>query len=154
MEITLQAAGTTQWPPPRLQMSIDMVVRQDLPRLWDDLHRSQEETAGEPVFVLKDPVTGRFFRLLPWLRLCFTPTFLVYSTMLIAFAVGLTVLNGDQIQRDAAPLYRFDTLVLIWLTILCVDLLHELAHGLTCKRFGGEVHELGFMLVFFQPAFY
>ncbi|MBO0798050.1 MAG: hypothetical protein J2P31_04435, partial [Blastocatellia bacterium] len=30
----------------------------------------------------------------------------------------------------------------------------EFAHGLTCKQFGGEVHELGFLLIYFQPAFY
>jgi putative peptide zinc metalloprotease protein len=31
---------------------------------------------------------------------------------------------------------------------------HEFAHGLTCKRFGGQVHEIGFLLIYFQPAFY
>src|SRR5439155_17673328 len=28
------------------------------------------------------------------------------------------------------------------------------AHGLTCKRFGGEVHDLGFLLIYFMPSFY
>src|SRR5258707_5244839 len=32
--------------------------------------------------------------------------------------------------------------------------LHEFAHGLTCKHFGGHVREIGFILIFFQPAFY
>ena len=31
---------------------------------------------------------------------------------------------------------------------------HEVAHSLMCKRFGGEVHEMGFMLIYFQPALY
>src|SRR6185295_12679095 len=31
---------------------------------------------------------------------------------------------------------------------------HELAHGVTCKRFGGEVHEMGFLLIYLQPALY
>ena len=31
---------------------------------------------------------------------------------------------------------------------------HEFAHGLTCKHFGGEVHEIGFLLIYFEPAFY
>jgi multidrug resistance efflux pump len=31
---------------------------------------------------------------------------------------------------------------------------HEFSHGLTCTRFGGEVHEMGCALIFFQPAFY
>ena len=32
--------------------------------------------------------------------------------------------------------------------------IHELGHAYACKHFGGEVHEMGFMLVFFMPAFY
>src|SRR5436189_2350861 len=31
---------------------------------------------------------------------------------------------------------------------------HEFAHGLTCKNFGGSVREIGFLLLYFQPAFY
>ncbi|MBI2946572.1 MAG: biotin/lipoyl-binding protein, partial [Verrucomicrobia bacterium] len=31
---------------------------------------------------------------------------------------------------------------------------HEFSHGLTCKHFGGRVREIGFMLIYFQPAFY
>ena len=31
---------------------------------------------------------------------------------------------------------------------------HEFAHGLTCKHYGGEVHEVGFLLMFFMPCFY
>ena len=32
--------------------------------------------------------------------------------------------------------------------------IHEFAHGLTCCHFGGKVHEVGFMLIYFAPAFY
>jgi putative peptide zinc metalloprotease protein len=35
-----------------------------------------------------------------------------------------------------------------------VILIHELGHGYACKHYGGEVRELGFMLIYFQPAFY
>jgi multidrug resistance efflux pump len=219
-----------------------MVVTPDLPKLRSDLRQSRQETAEGATFVLKDPVTGRYFRFreaeqfiaqqldgttplevvgqraeahlgqpcptdtlkdfvdrlqrfgllesqasahqsrwtapgrvrgdlfylrlkafdpdrflawwLPKLRFCFTSAFLWCSAVFILFAVGLTLLNGDQIQRDTINLYRMETFLLIWVTILITDLLHELAHGLTCKRFGGEVHELGFMLLYFQPAFY
>jgi len=31
---------------------------------------------------------------------------------------------------------------------------HELGHAFTCKYFGGQVHEMGAMLIYFQPAFY
>jgi multidrug resistance efflux pump len=38
--------------------------------------------------------------------------------------------------------------------MLVVALLHECAHGLTCKHYGGEVHEIGFLLLFLMPCFY
>jgi multidrug resistance efflux pump len=31
---------------------------------------------------------------------------------------------------------------------------HEFSHGLTCKRFGGKVHEIGLLLIYLQPAMY
>ncbi len=32
--------------------------------------------------------------------------------------------------------------------------LHEFGHGFRCKHFGGECHEIGFMLLVFTPALY
>ncbi|WP_447987457.1 efflux RND transporter periplasmic adaptor subunit [Nitrospira sp. Nam74] len=97
-------------------------------------------------------------RLLNWLVhkvwFCFTPAFVMCSAGLMLFAVGLSIVNGGEIARDLRSLYRVESLFFFWVTIFVATTLHEFAHGLTCKRFGGEVHELGFMLLFFQPAFY
>src|SRR5574341_393828 len=37
---------------------------------------------------------------------------------------------------------------------MVIIVVHELGHGFTCKYFGGQVHEMGAMLIYFQPAFY
>jgi multidrug resistance efflux pump len=95
-----------------------------------------------------------FTRLLPWVRFCFTPWFLACSGALILLAAGITVVHWDGITRDFLRAFRLEALLLAWLTVLAVTTAHEFAHGLTCKHFGGEVRELGFMLLFFQPAFY
>lgn len=84
----------------------------------------------------------------------FTPHFLVLSALVIAWALSITVVSWDDISRDFGTLWRFDALAFAWLTVLSVTALHEFAHGMTCKHFGGEVHEMGFMLIYFQPAFY
>ena len=44
----------------------------------------------------------------------------------------------------------------LWLAVtLCVTkVLHEFGHGLACKRFGGECHEMGVMLLVFTPCLY
>jgi putative peptide zinc metalloprotease protein len=43
-----------------------------------------------------------------------------------------------------------------WLAVtLCLTkVLHEFGHGLACKRFGGECHEMGLMLLVFTPCLY
>lgn len=85
----------------------------------------------------------------------FTPSFLWLSAAVILFALGVTIVNWDEIGRDLFRLYRLDALLWAWLAMLMVATVHEFAHGLTCKRFGGEVHEIGFLLIYlFLPAFY
>jgi putative peptide zinc metalloprotease protein len=95
-----------------------------------------------------------FDRLVKRLRFLFTPQFLVLSAALIVIAAGVTVLNWADIVRGFRRLYRVEGFALAYLTMLVVITAHEFAHGLTCKRFGGKVHELGCMLLYFQPAFY
>jgi putative peptide zinc metalloprotease protein len=93
-------------------------------------------------------------RLVGRLGLFFTPSFIGFSAFVVVCAMLITVLNWDQIAGDFRSLWRFGALLLAWLVVLLVTALHEFAHGLTCKHFGGEVHEMGFMLIYFQPAFY
>src|SRR2546425_13286979 len=73
---------------------------------------------------------------------------------LIFFAFAIIIVNSGEIGRALIHLYRFQILLVAWLTIFAVTTAHEFAHGLTCKRFGGEVHEMGVLLLYFQLAFY
>ena len=84
----------------------------------------------------------------------FTPSFLVFSAALIFFAFATIIGNSGEIGQALVHLYRFRILLVAWLTIFAVTTAHEFAHGLTCKRFGGEVHEMGGLLIYFQLAFY
>jgi putative peptide zinc metalloprotease protein len=95
-----------------------------------------------------------FNRLVKKLRFLFTPHFLVLSAAVILVGIGITVINWGEIGQDIRRLYHFRALFFAWLTIFLVIVAHEFAHGLTCKHFGGEVHEIGFMLLYLQPAFY
>jgi putative peptide zinc metalloprotease protein len=45
-------------------------------------------------------------------------------------------------------------LVLLILVYPCLKALHELAHGLTTKKWGGQVYEVGLMLLVFMPVPY
>jgi biotin carboxyl carrier protein len=100
-----------------------------------------------------------FDRVLPAIRWMFTPAFVVASV--VTFAAYFLILGAtwSTFSRTVGELYSlsnitFGSIVVLWFTGLMVILIHELGHGFTCKYFGGEVHEMGFMLIYFQPAFY
>src|SRR6266403_2918654 len=88
------------------------------------------------------------------LRFCFTPDFVVLSALLILAGVGITASNWTEILQDFRGLWSCQTLLVVCLVVSVAITLHEFAHGLTCKHFGGSVHELGFLLLYFQPAFF
>jgi putative peptide zinc metalloprotease protein len=104
-------------------------------------------------FKLFDP-DRLFDRLLPGVRFLFTPTFVVTSAMITLLAIGITVTHTTAIMHQFYGLFRLEFLVQAWCIILVMIMFHEFAHGLTCKYFGGHVRDIGFMLIFFQPAFY
>jgi putative peptide zinc metalloprotease protein len=97
-------------------------------------------------------------RLFNWLepkvRFLWTSYFLVVSLLVIAAAGVLTWMSRGELVSHFPGALRWETLVAVWLTVVVTTTLHEFAHGLTCKRYGGEVHELGFLLMFFIPCFY
>jgi putative peptide zinc metalloprotease protein len=72
----------------------------------------------------------------------------------VVFAVKWSVIGPD------IPLYfdfskkTFSDLVEFWLLLFAIGFVHETAHGLTCKHFGGEVHSMGFMFLYLTPCFF
>src|SRR2546423_14579090 len=74
--------------------------------------------------------------------------------MLVAVALGTAVANWSEIAGDLSRLYHPGVIPLFLAVTFLAASAHEFAHGVTCKHFGGEVHEVGFMLIYFQPAFY
>lgn len=92
--------------------------------------------------------------LFPKVRWFFTPTFHVFCSADYPHWILHQLFEqrpagkpgGVADQRVRVP----DDLVVV----VCVVTMHEFAHGLTCRYFGGEVRELGFMLIYFAPALY
>jgi putative peptide zinc metalloprotease protein len=95
-----------------------------------------------------------FNRIIGRIGFFFTPYFVVLSAALILFSMGVAITNWEDVRGDVARLFQISSLPLAFFTFFLVITAHEFAHGLTCKHFGGEVHELGFLLVYLQPALY
>ncbi|MBN8626397.1 MAG: HlyD family efflux transporter periplasmic adaptor subunit [Planctomycetes bacterium] len=103
-----------------------------------------------------DP-TPLFDRLYPCIRWCFSRTAVAASLCLMATALLLVLVQYDEFQRRLPTFHQFFTpsnmLLLLALTA-GIKVLHEFGHGLTCRHFGGECHELGVMLLVFAPCLY
>jgi putative peptide zinc metalloprotease protein len=98
-------------------------------------------------------------RTLPLIRWMFTPAFLMASVVLFAGYLIVLGLRWREYATALRSVYSPEAItvghgVVFVLTALVIILIHELGHAFTCKYFGGEVRELGFMLLYFQPAFY
>ena len=98
-------------------------------------------------------------RSLPYVDWMFSRTFVLVSLAVFVVYTALLGVRWDEFKSALASTYSLHTItvanvVVLWVTGAAVILIHELGHGYACKYFGGEVRELGFMLIYFQPAFY
>ena len=124
----------------------------------------EQETLGQPVAATANSLLywrksifdpdELFSWTVPRIRFLWTWTSLVLSVGLIALAVILVWTNRHELPSSFDDLLRWEMVPLIWVIFLVVSVLHEFAHGLTCKRFGGEVHEIGILLMFGMPCLY
>jgi putative peptide zinc metalloprotease protein len=98
-------------------------------------------------------------RMDPYFSWMFTPGFVFFSLVLFSITAAIWISDWSRISLDAEAFYDFgrqtpNDLLLFWVLLFVIGGIHELGHGLTCKHFGGEVHQMGFMLIYFTPAFY
>jgi putative peptide zinc metalloprotease protein len=93
------------------------------------------------------------------LRFVYSSWVTAVTLALFAFMIYVFVDRWSEIGRDTLEFYNFTDkgfadLVQFWVMFLVLVFCHETAHGVTCKHFGGGVHQMGFNLVFLQPCFY
>ena len=95
-----------------------------------------------------------FAFLLPRTRWAFTKVFHTFGALSILTGFTMSFLHRTEFAGGVQSLFNLHGLLFLWLVVFSVTTMHEFAHGLTCCHFGGKVKEVGFMLIYFQPAFY
>ena len=95
----------------------------------------------------------------PYLGWIFSTGFVIFSILIFITACYLLAGDWTRVQQDTAALYSFANksaydIWAFWIILLMLGGIHEFGHGLTCKHFGGDVHQMGFLLIYFTPAFY
>lgn len=106
-----------------------------------------------PVFD-PDRLLTWMYRYLWWI---FTWPFLIASVLFMLAALFHVLLHFDTFYAKLPAYHEFfayHTLLYMWISLGVVKIIHEFGHGLSCKAFGGECHEMGLLLMCLSPAMY
>jgi len=90
-------------------------------------------------------------RLLPIFGWIYSPVTIGLCLAFFTITLLTVFRNWDAVTEHATNFFTIENLALSWISFFGVKIIHEFGHGLTCKRFGGEVHEMGFMFILFTP---
>jgi putative peptide zinc metalloprotease protein len=93
----------------------------------------------------------------PWLRWIFTTWFFLLSIGIWLAAILLVATHFETFWSklpDSKMFFQFGTVVNMWVALGAVKIIHEFGHGLSCKAFGGEVHEMGALFLCLSPCLY
>ena len=94
-------------------------------------------------------------RFMPWLR----PLFGWFGLVLWLLVVGAALILGwthwpDLSMNVLDQVLLPKNLMLLWLLFPLIKLLHEFGHAFAVKAYGGEVHEMGVMILVLTPVPY
>jgi putative peptide zinc metalloprotease protein len=100
----------------------------------------------------------RFFNLIyPYVRWFFSVPALIVCIILAVCALTLVLVQFELFQ-SRLPSFQsfFQAQNWLWLalTLTATKILHEMGHGMSCKHFGGECHEIGVMFLVLTPCLY
>lgn len=100
-------------------------------------------------------------RLLTWmlryLWWIFTPLFGIASAIYFLAVIGFVAVHWDKFYESLPSYHQFfawKNVIYMWIALGVVKVIHEFGHGLSCKAFGGEVHEMGALFLVFSPCLY
>ena len=109
-------------------------------------------------FQLVDP-NLMFDKIIDSIRFLWHPRAIKIQVGFLICALIAVLFQGERFFDDFSRVYLQAHqsgygLLSIWLIALAAIAVHECGHGLTCKYYGGDVHEMGFLLLAFQPCLY
>ncbi len=131
-----------------------------LKEMGDQATAKQRRAARANIFAIRFPgydpdrLLEFLYRYTAWF---FSPLSVAGVLLVALSALASIVINFETFSArlpSASLFYGPSNMHWLILSMIFCKILHELGHGLTCKHFGGECHQMGFMLLFFAPAMY
>ena len=96
-------------------------------------------------------------RLDPWFGWLFSPAAVAVMMTFVTSALLLVLVNFDVFRSKLPDFHQFfasGNWLYLGVALAVTKVLHEFGHGLSCKHYGGECHEMGMMLLVFTPCLY
>jgi len=87
----------------------------------------------------------------------FHPATMALCLLMAVSALTLVLVEFDVFQSKLPGFYQFfspTNALLLAVTLGLSKVVHEFGHGLACKHFGGECHEMGVMILVLTPCLY
>jgi len=78
----------------------------------------------------------------------------IMQGLLVVIGLSIVWANAGQFRVDIDKLFNISSLAAVIFSLFVLISLHELAHGVICRHYGGRVTDVGFLLMYFQPCFY
>jgi multidrug efflux pump subunit AcrA (membrane-fusion protein) len=83
------------------------------------------------------------------------PAWLFVAALVIILGIGILLANAESFfSLHLGAFLTVGKILTIVTALFVLIVFHEFAHAVVCRYYGGEVREMGFMLMYFQPCFY
>jgi len=132
------------------------VLRERADRDW---WRGWGRSLANPLFIRFPAVNAQWVlvQLERWCGALFSIPGLLLGGVLIMASWLLLAVESPRLARDWSQVgqhFGWTQLVWLWGTLGVAKIMHELGHGLACRRLGGECRSIGAALMLFSPCLY
>jgi putative peptide zinc metalloprotease protein len=97
-----------------------------------------------------DRRVGRFI----YSKWCVASVVTLFCFEALFFSARWNVIGPDIPEFYNFTHKTFGDIVQFWVLLFVLGFIHESAHGLTCKHYGGEVHSMGLLFLYLVPCFF
>lgn len=93
-------------------------------------------------------------RWMPAVRPLLSPIGAIIWIILVIAALADVLPQWDQLKNSADQAIDPSNWIFLWAAFVLIKFIHEMGHAFACRRYGGEVHEMGIMFLVFVPTPY
>ena len=93
----------------------------------------------------------------PYVAWVFRPWAVALYATIVVLSWGLLLIDFEEFRRrlpEFQTFFSWSNLFYLWITLGAAKVIHEFGHGISCKYYGSECHDMGMLLLVFSPCLY